>query len=226
MARSSMGGIAPVIPYGIRGVLWCQGEAGRRTPARYPSLFSALIHDWRGEWGIGNFPFLFVQIAPHKLMTPEIRDAQFLSWKETPNTAMIVTTDVGDAEDIHPARKEPVGQRLHLAARALVYGEDIEYSGPAFESVSFKQEKAVISFSHVGKGLMAKGGALQGFESTGNDGKFSPAGAVIRGESVVASSPEVNEATSVRYGWANVPEVNLFNKDERPASPFRSVDRR
>ncbi|MBN1608017.1 MAG: hypothetical protein JW940_15390 [Polyangiaceae bacterium] len=126
------GMIAPLVPYAIRGVIWYQGEANVGRERQYRTLFPALIADWRRTWGQGGFPFLFVQIAPFSGMTPEIREAQLLSWQSTKNTAMVVTTDCGDPGDIHPAHKQPVGTRLALAARALAYGEKIEYSGPVY----------------------------------------------------------------------------------------------
>ena len=219
------GMLAPLMPYAIRGTLWYQGESNDQQPGPYDVLFPAMIADWREQWGQDDFPFLFVQIAPHQGMSPKIRDDQFLSWKKTTNTAMVVTTDVGDATDIHPTRKEPVGQRLYLAARALAYGEDIEYSGPAFETANFDQEQAVVSFTHIGGGLMAKGGALRGFEVAGSDGTFFPAQAEIRGDTVVVTSLKVPEPTAVRYGWTNVPDVNLYNQEGLPASPFRTGSR-
>lgn len=216
--------IAPIIPYAIRGVIWYQGEANASRAKQYQTLFPAMIADWRTQWGGTPFPFLFVQIAPFKNMNPEIREAQLMAWKKTPATAMVVTADVGDENDIHPNRKEPVGARLALAARALAYGESIEYSGPLFESVTFNEGKALLSFSHTGTGLLAKEGALQGFEIAGADHQFYPAQAIIEGKSVVVSHPQVSTPTSVRYGWANVPKVNLFNQEGLPASPFRTDD--
>ena len=152
----------------------------------------------------------------------EIREAQLQIWQETKNTAMVVTTDCGDAEDIHPADKRPVGERLALAARALAYGEGIEYSGPVFAAAKFEGAKAVVSFTHLGGGLVAPGGALRGFEVAGADGVFHPATARIVGETVEVSSPAVAAPVSVRYGWANVPDCNLFNAAGLPASPFRA----
>jgi sialate O-acetylesterase len=135
---------------------------------------------------------------------------------------MAVTTDYGDANDIHPKRKEPVGHRLSLAARALAYGEKIVYSGPLFDSMKAAGNKAEISFQSVGGGLVAKDGELKGFTLAGADGKFVPAKAEIAGDKVVVSAEGVTEPKAVRYGWENVPDVNLFNKEGLPASPFRT----
>ena len=138
------------------------------------------------------------------------------------NTAMIVTTDVGSARSIHPSRKQPVGQRLALAARALAYGEAIEYSGPLYQSVKFSPNSAEISFTHTGSGLMSMNGELKGFTLAGDDGKFVSGVAKIEGHKVIVSSGEVTNPKAVRYGWANTPDVNLYNKEGIPASPFRS----
>jgi len=216
------GMIAPLLPYAIRGVIWYQGEANVGRERQYQTLFPALMADWRQEWGQGDFPFLFVQIAPYSSMTPEIREAQLLSWQRTPNTAMVVTTDCGDADDIHPAYKQPVGTRLALAARALAYGERIEYSGPVFESMKINGGDAILSFTHLGGGLVAKDGALKGFVVAGADKVFHPAEARVVGDTVVVSSTAVPQPVAVRYGWANVPEVNLFNRAGLPATPFRT----
>ena len=135
---------------------------------------------------------------------------------------MAVTIDCGDANDIHPAHKQPVGARLALAARALAYGEKIEYSGPVFESMKIKGSNAVLRFTHIGGGLVAKDGPLQGFTVAGEDKVFHPAQAEIHGNTIVVHSAEVSRPVAVRYGWANVPEGNLFNRAGLPASPFRS----
>lgn len=216
------GMLAPIIPYGIKGAIWYQGESNAGQSKQYRTLFPAMIADWRARWKQGDFPFLFVQIAPFNGQPPEIREAQFLTLAKVKNTAMAVTTDVGDATNIHPGKKEPVGQRLALAARALAYGEKIEYSGPLYDSMLVKDGKAAISFKHVGGGLVAKDGELKGFTIAGEDGKFVPAQATIQGATVVVSAAEVASPKAVRYGWANVPDVNLFNKEGLPASPFRT----
>jgi sialate O-acetylesterase len=215
------GMIAPLLPYAIAGVIWYQGEANVNREQQYRSLFPALIADWRRAWA-QDFPFLFVQIAPNHDMTPELREAQLLSWQHTPKTAMVVTVDCGDANDIHPPHKQPVGARLSLSARALAYGERLEYSGPVFDAMKVAGAKAVLSFTHLGGGLVAKGAPLKGFTVAGADGVFRPARAVIRGQTVVVTGQEVPKPVAVRYGWANVPDGNLFNKAGLPASPFRT----
>ena len=216
------GMLNPIIPYAIKGALWYQGESNATQARLYRSLFPAMISDWRTRWSQGNFPFLFVQIAPYNGQPPEIREAQMLTLGTSPNTAMAVTTDVGQATDIHPTQKEPVGQRLALAARALAYGEKLEYSGPLYQSMATKGTEIALTFTHVGGGLVAKDGELKGFTIAGADGNFVPAKAEIKGSNIVVSAAGVAEPKAVRYGWANVPDVNLYNKEGIPASPFRT----
>ncbi len=216
------GMIAPLVPYAIKGAIWYQGESNAKQAKQYRTLFPALIADWRAKWKQGDFPFFFVQIAPFNGQPPEIREAQFLTLSKVKNVAMAVTTDVGNAKDIHPKQKEPVGQRLALAARALTYGEKIEYSGPLYAAMKAKGDKISISFTHIGGGLVTKDGALKGFTIAGPDGNFVPAQAVIAGNEVIVSAEGVGSPKAVRYGWANVPDVNLFNKEGVPASPFRT----
>lgn len=216
------GMVNPLIPYAIKGAIWYQGESNAGQSRLYQTLFPAMIADWRVRWNQGNFPFLFVQIAPFNGQPPEIREAQFLTLAKSENTAMAVTTDVGNAKDIHPTRKEPVGQRLALAARALAYGEKTEYSGPLYQSMAAKGDKIVLSFTHTGGGLVAKDGELKGFTIAGADGNFVSAKAVIDGSNVIVAAEGVAEPKAVRYGWENVPDVNLYNQEGLPASPFRT----
>jgi sialate O-acetylesterase len=214
--------IAPLQPFALAGVIWYQGEANAGRAAEYQKLFPAMIRGWRAAWGQGAFPFLFVQIAPYHEMNPEIREAQLLSWQRVTNTAMVVTMDVGENLNIHPARKEPVGARLALAARAVAYGEKIEFSGPVFASMTIRGNQAKLNFTHVGGGLVARGGALKGFTIASADGRFVPAVANIEGDTISVSAPAVAEPAAVRYGWAKTPETNLFNQDGLPATPFRT----
>ncbi len=216
------GMIVPLQPYAIAGAIWYQGEGNSGRAQEYRTLFPTMIRNWRAVWNQGEFPFLFVQIAPMDRMSPEIREAQLYTWQNVPRTAMIVTADVGEANDIHPKRKEPVGARLALAARALAYDEKREYSGPVYESMKVDGSKAVLSFTHLGRGLTAKDGDLTGFTMAGADNTFHPATAKIEGDNVIVTCPEVKAPKAVRYGWTNSPVVNLFNKDDLPASPFRT----
>jgi sialate O-acetylesterase len=191
-----------------------------------------MIQSWRDSWKQGDFPFLFVQLAPWQAIVKEpqesawaeLREAQLFTAQKLKNTAMAVITDVGDEKDIHPRQKAPVGERLALAARALAYGQKVVYSGPIYDSMKVDGNKAVLSFKHVGGGLVAKGDKLQGFTIAGPDRNFVNADATIQDDKVVVWSPKVEKPVAVRYGWANYPVVNLWNKDGLPASPFRTDD--
>jgi sialate O-acetylesterase len=221
--------IAPATPYAIKGVIWYQGESNSRLTfaPMYAKLFPALIADWRAQWHQGDFPFLFVQIANFRSNDTEawavIREAQRRTLSIA-NTAMVVTTDIGDPGNVHPADKQTVGARLAMAARALAYGENVEYSGPLFRQATADSEGIRIWFDHAGSGLVAKGDTLQGFEIAGNDGRFVPAAARVDGKTVVVSSAKVASPKYVRYGWANAPVINLYNSEGLPASPFTSED--
>jgi sialate O-acetylesterase len=222
--------IHPLLKFRIRGAIWYQGESNAGEAYRYRVLFPAMIKSWRDRWGQGDFPFLFVQLAPFMQISKEpqqsawaeLREAQLMTLSKSPNTAMAVITDIGDEKDIHPKPKQPVGERLALAARALAYGEKIEYSGPLFESMKTNGKRAILRFTHVGKGLEARGDKLSGFEIAGEDQKFHRADAKIEGDTVAVASSEVDKPVAVRFGWANYPVVNLWNKDGLPASPFRT----
>jgi sialate O-acetylesterase len=213
--------IAPLQPYAIRGAIWYQGESNSGRAAQYRTLFPAMIADWRKAWSQPELPFFFVQIAPHQNMTPEIREAQLLTAQTVPHTGIAVITDVGEATDIHPKQKDPVGTRLALLARGTVYGEKVEYSGPTFDSLKIDGSKAVLKFKHAA-GLTAKGGELKGFTIAGEDKNFVPAKAEIKGDTVSVSAEAVTKPVAVRYGWTNIPDVNLYNAAGVPASPFRT----
>jgi sialate O-acetylesterase len=215
--------LAPVIPYGIRGAIWYQGESNAGRHQQYTELSKIMITDWRHRWDQGEFPFLLVQLAawePGGETWPPLREAQ-LETLELPNTGMAVTIDIGDRADIHPKDKQSVGKRLALAARALTYGEDIEYSGPIYREMKTADGKVRLAFDHVGGGLKADG-ELRGFELAGADGNYAPATAKIEGDEVVLSSDAVAEPKAARYNWAAYPDGNLFNAEGLPASPFRT----
>lgn len=237
------GMIAPLVPMAIRGVIWYQGEANAGWHWVYRESFGALIEDWRNHWGqpfspeaagvsLGNFPFLFVQLAnfmerqtqPVESVSstwPYLREAQ-QQVLALPNTAMAVTTDVGEADDIHPRDKKSVGERLALAARALAYGEDLVFSGPLFQGLEIRGHEAILSFDHTGSGLMVKGETLKGFAVRGERGGWHWGEARTDGHTVVVSADEVPEPVAVRYNWANNPVGNLYNREGLPAAPFRS----
>jgi sialate O-acetylesterase len=216
--------VAPVTELAIRGVIWYQGEANgskERAPL-YGRLFRAMIQDWRRAWGIGDFPFLFTQLANYNAPEsdwPELREGQRQALALR-NTAMAVTIDIGTPDNIHPPDKQTVGTRLSLAARALAYGETIEYSGPLPRQVTVEGESARIWFDHA-EGLAARGGVVHGFEVAGADGRFAPAEARVEGSAVVAWSTGVGRPVWVRYGWKDNPDCSLFNGAGLPASPFR-----
>jgi sialate O-acetylesterase len=228
------GMIAPVTPFTIRGVLWYQGESNAapyRSSTEYRRLFAALIQTWRESWNQGAFPFLFVQLAnylprhdaPSESAWAELREAQAAALA-LPNTAMAVTIDIGEADDIHPKNKQDVGKRLALAARALSYGERVVYSGPVADGFAFDGPRLRVRFRQVGGGLVAKGDKLQGFALAGRDRRFVWADARIDGDSVIVSSPDVVDPIAVRYAWADNPIATLYNRDGLPAAPFRSDD--
>lgn len=215
--------IHPLMPFGIKGAIWYQGESNSGRAKPYQTLFPALINSWRHEWQQGDFPFLFVQLAPYKGNSPELREAQLLTLKKISKTAMVVTTDCADSIDnVHPPFKQPVGLRLALAARALAYNEKIEYSGPIYQDMKINGNNVILSFTHVGKGLLAKNGELTGFMISGDGKKFVPAKATIQGDKVSVYSDNISNPVAVRYGWNSNPRDNLFNVDGLPASPFRT----
>jgi sialate O-acetylesterase len=226
------GMIVPLQPYSIRGAIWYQGESNAGRAYEYQTLFPAMIQNWRTDWGQGDFPFFFVQLAPFTKIVAEpqesdwaeLREAQRLTALTLPRTAMAVITDVGEENDIHPRKKEPVGARLALAARAVACGERVEYSGPTCQGMKVKGNQAIVQFRHVGGGLVARGGALTGFTIAGPDRKWFNAQAAIEGDRVIVSSPQVAHPVAVRYGWANYPVVNLYSQEGLPASPFRTDD--
>jgi sialate O-acetylesterase len=222
--------IAPLAPYVIRGAIWYQGESNAGQAERYRTLFPTMIQSWRKTFGQPELPFYFVQLAPYKDKTDkpqesdwaELREAQLMTLSKLPNTGMVVITDVGNEKNIHPIPKQPVGERLALAALANTYKEKIEYSGPVFESLKIHGDKATLRFSHIGEGLEAKGDKLTGFTMAGEDKVWHNADAKIEGETVVVTCDQVSKPVAVRFGWANFPIVNLWNKDGLPATPFRT----
>jgi sialate O-acetylesterase len=221
--------INPIIPYGMRGVIWYQGEGNATKAQQYKTLFPLLINDWRKNWGNRDFPFYFVQLAnftdvkdePVESTWAELREAQLQTLK-LPNTGMAVAIDLGVAKDIHPKNKQDVGLRLALIARSKIYKENIPYSGPVYKSCKVKGDRVTIAFKELNGGLLAKGDTLEGFAIAGADKKFHWAQAKIDGNKIVVWSAEVKEPVAVRYAWGNNPVCNLYNKAGLPASPFRT----
>ncbi len=225
------GMIAPLIPYGIKGAIWYQGESNAAKAYQYRRLFPLMIKNWRKDWGQGDFPFLFVQLAnwapksdqPMDDYWAELREAQLMTLS-LKNTGMAVAVDIGDPTNIHPANKQEVGRRLALNALAMSYGKKLVYSGPIYRAMEPEYGAIVLVFDHIGGGLVAKGDTLKGFTIAGEDRKFVPAEAKIVGNNVVVSSPQVKDPVAVRYSWAINPDGNLYNKAGLPASPFRTDD--
>jgi len=224
--------IAPLVPYGIRGAIWYQGESNAGRAYQYRALHPLMIRDWRQHWGQGDFPFLFVQLANYQAPPEqpvddawaELREAQLMTLA-LPNTGMAVIIDIGDADNIHPTNKQDVGDRLARIARASIYGQDVVYSGPLYRSMKVEGSKIRLSFDHVDGGLASRGGGpLTGFAIAGEDRQFVWADAVIDGETVVVHSDKVAKPAAVRYAWAINPVCNLINKAGLPASPFRTDD--
>ena len=236
--------INPVVPFGIKGAIWYQGESNGGEGDSYYHKMRALVNGWRKVWNQGDFSFYHVQLANWQKPNNEpaggdgwakVRMAQLQSL-QIPNTGMAVTVDIGDAGDIHPKNKFDVGERLALWALRDNYGKkDLVVSGPLYKSLKVEGNKIRVSFDHVGGGLIVgkkdgrnptvedKGGKLQRFAIAGEDKKWVWAEAVIDGPAVVVSSPDVPKPAAVRYAYSMNPEgCNLYNKEGLPASPFRT----
>ena len=222
--------LAPLVPFSIRGAIWYQGESNAGRAYQYRTLFPTMIRNWRSVWGYG-FPFYFVQLPnwrarqdqPGESDWAELREAQAMTLRE-PHTGMAITIDVGDGDDLHPRNKLDVGRRLATLALANVYGKEIIPSGPLFDRFKVEGNKVRISFKY-GQGLKTSdGGPVKGFAIAGADRRFVWAEARIEGDTVVVSTPGIQKPVAVRYGWADNPLVNLYNKAGLPASPFRTDD--
>lgn len=220
------GMIAPLVPYGIKGTIWYQGESNAGAPGNYKILFPLMIKNWRDKWGEGELPFYYVQISPfnydESTRAYVIREAQFLTLS-LPNTGMAVTLDIAAPDKIHPPDKQDVGKRLALWALAKNYNKKIVYSGPLYKSMKIEKGKAVLTFDDEGSGLMFK--EIDGetnFIIAGKDKKFFKAEVKVNGKKLIVFSPEVKEPATVRYGWNNNGEGTLFNKEQLPASTFKT----
>lgn len=221
------GMIAPINPFSIRGVIWYQGESNA-DHEDYELLFPTLIENWRTARDQGDFPFLFVQIAPFgsfykKDNAARLREAQLMTYQNVCNTGMVVTMDIGDVNDIHPRNKKEVGRRLALWALADTYRQKgIVKSGPIYKSMSVEGNKVKIHFDYTGGGLIAQNMDSLGFEISGKDQVFIPASCDIMGDHVLVYAESIKKPVAVRYGWGNAPRACLFNKEGLPASPFRT----
>jgi len=218
--------IVPVTPYGIRGAIWYQGEANQLNPYDYKEMMKDMIENWREDWGQGDFPFYYVQIAPYNysnsVNSALLREAQ-LSAMDITNTGMAVTMDIGNPNDIHPKNKKDVGHRLALWALAKDYGfKDIVYSGPVYRNMKISDNKIILSFDY-DIGLKSRDGkSLTDFKIAGNDKKFYPATAKIKNNKVIVYSDKVKNPVAVKYGWSDTSKPNLCNKANLPASSFRT----
>ncbi len=227
------GMINPIVPYGIKGAIWYQGESNADRAEQYRRVFPNLITDWRSHWKLGNFPFIWVQIAnfteeaeqPSQSALAELREAQTMTLK-LPNTGMASAIDIGDAFDIHPKNKQEVGRRLALNALKIAYGKDVINSGPSFDGMTIKGSDVIITFKNIASGLKIynKYGYINGFSLAGADGKFSWAQAtLLDSKTIILHSNEIKAPVAVRYGWADNPgDLNLYNSEGLPANPFRT----
>ena len=246
--------INPLIPFAINGAIWYQGEANAGRAHQYQTAFPLLIADWREQWGQGDFPFYFCQLAnymakksaPAESAWAELREAQSKTLR-LPNTGQAVIIDIGESADIHPRNKKDVGERLARIALANDYGKSMPFSGPVFEALAIKENQAILSFRHAEGGLIAQplgetydvrsltgetaplarnspNSELEGFAICGEDKVWVWADAKIQGDKVIVTSEKVPSPVAVRYAWADNPTCNLANAAGLPASPFRTDD--
>ncbi len=219
------GMISPIVPYTIKGAIWYQGESNSGNATQYQTLFPNMIQSWRDAWGIGDFPFYYVQIAPFNYggrNSAFLREAQMMTLSMK-HVGMAVTMDIGNFSNIHPGNKRDVGLRLARWALAKDYGQkDLVYSGPIYKSMKTEGGKIRLSFDHTGAGLIAKDGALTNFQIAGADKLFVPAKAIIENNTIVVASDDVAKPVAARYAFDNAGLPSLFNQDGLPASSFRT----
>lgn len=226
------GMLEPVIPFGIKGAIWYQGESNAPRAYQYREIFPLMIQDWRNQWEQGDFPFLWVQLANFKQPVEAPKDSDWAELREAqsmtlslPNTGQAVIIDKGEANDIHPRDKWTVGERLAVAAKKVAYGMDVVYSGPTFKNMEVAGNKVRIIFDNLGSGLEIndKYGYVKGFAVAGKDKVFHWANAYQDGNDIIVYSDKVSQPVAVRYGWADNPDdVNVYNAEGLPASPFRT----
>ncbi|RZJ50661.1 MAG: hypothetical protein EOO19_02670 [Chryseobacterium sp.] len=224
--------VNPLVPYAFQGVLWYQGEANVLRAKEYKKSFPLMITDWRTKFKQGNFPFYFVQLSTFDEFGgnsqkgsrwAELREAQSETLK-LPNTGMAVTIDIGNAKDIHPTNKQDIGLRLAAIAMNDIYGKKQVHSGPTYKSQQIKGNEIILTFDNIGSGVSTPNNdELKGFEIAGADKVFHSAKAIIKDNKIIVSSDQVQNPVAVHYGWADDDtNINLFNKEKFPASPFRT----
>lgn len=228
------GVLKPTIGYGLRGVIWYQGESNASRAYQYRDLFPLMIKSWRDEWNIGDFPFYWVQLADFREEKPEpaesdwaeLREAQTMTMSKLPNTGEAVIIDIGEDKDIHPRNKLDVAKRLARWALAKDYGIDLTYQSPTYKSMEKDGNRVTLTFNHVGGGLEAFDvREPKGFAIAGSDKKFVWARAKLVGNNKVEVwADEVSEPVAVRYAWADNPICNLFSHEGLPVTPFRTDD--
>ncbi len=230
------GVLKPTIGYGIRGVVWYQGETNAGRAYQYRDLFPLMIKSWRDEWGIGDFSFYYVQLADFLAEKPEpgdsawaeLREAQTMTMDKLPKTGQAVIIDIGEGRDIHPRNKQDVAKRLARWALAKDYGVSVVFQSPQYKSMEKQDNKVVLTFDHVGQGLYSFDvDQPRGFTIAGSDRKFVPAQAKIVGEKknqVEVWAEGVSAPEAVRYAWADNPVCNMYSRDGLPMTPFRTDD--
>jgi sialate O-acetylesterase len=220
------GMVNPVLPYKIKGAIWYQGEANVGRADQYAKIFPAMIENWREAWGIKDFPFYFVQIAPYVYSGLDSSESAFLreaqeSALKLPNTGMALTSDIATVMNIHPPKKKEVGERLASIALAKDYGVKIPFEGPVYNRLAVEGNTMIIAFDNIEGGLVSKSSNVGEFQLAGEDRKYYKANAKIVNDAVEVSSPNVKKPVSVRYCWRNGSEATLFNKAGLPARQFR-----
>lgn len=215
-------GILPLQRYPIKGVIWYQGESNAHNKDAHAKLFSLLVNGWRQNWNNPDMPFYFVQLSSlNRPSWPWFRDSQLRLMKEISNTGMAVSSDCGDSLDVHPRRKQPIGERLARWALAKTYGQHITPSGPVFSSVTRQADALIVSFLYADGLQTSDGKSPSCFEIAEEDGLFQPATVTIEGNTVRLTSPTLKHPRYVRYAWQPFTRANLVNGDQLPASTFR-----